>query len=204
MGLLLYGITQGSQDFPELHASRNFFERSLFRGEQGFVAFLPGDVHPGADQFFDLTSGIQNRVADGLDVLHGSIGKNDAKFMLEIAFFRERFAEAFLKFHLIVGMNAPKSLAVRGWVGAGFKSEDSKVLVGPINIFLPSHVPGPASGVAQTLALGQIRLAAAERFIRLLMFFPRANRGDSEGEIFGQLHVPFKCIFIELAGFRRV
>src|SRR5260370_86857 len=169
-------MTEGRQDFSEVHAGRNFFEGSLFRGEQGFVAFLPGDVHPGADRFVDLTSGIQNRVADGLDVLHGSIGKNDAKFMLEIASFRERFAEAFPKFHLIVGMNAPKSLAVGGRAGARLKSEDSKVLVRPINIFLPSHVPGPASGVAQTLALSQIRLAAAERFIRLLMFFPPGMR----------------------------
>jgi len=87
VGLLLYGITQGSQDFPEVHAGRNFFEGSLFRGEQGFVRVLPGDVHPVPTSSSTSPAEFRTGVADGLDVLHGSIGKNDAKFMLEIAFF---------------------------------------------------------------------------------------------------------------------
>src|ERR1700720_727615 len=143
-------------------------------------------------------------MAHGLDVPHSSIGKDEAKFEFEVAFFGEGLVEAVLKFHLVVGMNATESLAVGSRVGRWFESEDSKVLVRPVDIFPPGNVPGPTSGVAQALPFGQVGLTAAQGFIRPLSFLSGANGRDSEGEIFSQFHVPLECIFIEFAGFRRV
>jgi len=77
-------------------------------------------------------------------------------------FSRAAFAKAVLKFYLIVGMNAPKILAIIGRAGARLTSEDSKVLFGTINIFLPSPCQAQLPGVLKLGPRPYIR-AATER-----------------------------------------
>src|SRR5579859_1689732 len=98
-------------------------------------------------------------------------------------------------------MDAPKGFAVGGRVAAWFESEDSILLVRPIDIFLAGDVPGPATCVAEALPFGQVGFAAVEGFIGPLPGSPGANGGDSEGEIVGELHELLICVVIELIGF---
>jgi len=101
--------------------------------------------------------------------------------------FPQRFAKAVLKFYLIVGMNAPKRLAVGGRAGAGLKSEDSKVSLGP-NKHFRAEPTFQASFRCGSNVWPSADMLAATALHRLLMFFPRANGGDSGRRDFGQIN----------------
>jgi len=63
VGLLLYGITQGSQTSLSSTPAA-IFSIVLFSARAASSRFWPGNVHAVAAQILRLTSGIQNRVAD--------------------------------------------------------------------------------------------------------------------------------------------
>src|SRR5271155_4033680 len=67
-----------------------------------------GDIHSGPDKFYELARLVQDRMPDSMDVLDGSVGKNNAVVRFIICFLDFGSLKELLNALLVVGMISAK------------------------------------------------------------------------------------------------
>src|SRR5258708_31511518 len=122
------------------------------------------DIHMGANEFGDLAVGLYDGVREDVEVANGAVVQNDAVVQFEIAGVADGVLNGFPNGGMFVGMNTAEN-HVEGDAGAWIEAEDSATFLAEID-FAGSDTAGPASSVAEALALGEIGFAALESFLR--------------------------------------
>src|ERR1700741_1612063 len=73
-----------------------------------FPLFALGDIHSGPDKFYEVARLVQDRMPGSMEVLDGSIGKNNAIVRVIVCFLDYGFFKEFLNALLVLDMISAK------------------------------------------------------------------------------------------------
>ena len=139
------------QNRAERCAPSNHFEDMLFRGQQGFGQLAFRHVHHSSDVFNQFTRIIQHGVAEDMNISHLSAREDDSMVHFKIASLANCSVEGLVERRGIFRVNPLARGGVFAFRCLGIEPIDAIMLPGPKKILLSLYIPGPTSGMAQSL-----------------------------------------------------
>src|SRR5580700_8177765 len=121
-----------------------------------------------------------------VQILCHTIGRDNTEVPLEVAAVANSGLEHVFESRTVLWMNPVHKRGVGGRRCVWIQSENAKMLGRPGNL-AGGHVPGPASGSADSLAFRQKSLAAAQLLLRAPAFRVFAFQGDPAQMLFGHV-----------------
>ena len=137
----------------------------LYFVERFLGAFAFRDVDRRAYEFDELSSGVEHRMSDVVDMFHRSIGQNNPVIIGIFCFRMGLPAKALSHPVAIFRVHvAPEYFAARAFLR--IQSKNSKVFVGPVSRFSRRGVIGPAARLGEPLRFREMRLAPPQSLLK--------------------------------------
>src|SRR6185369_9384554 len=125
----------------------------LFEGlfQSSSVLILLCDIHGRAYHLDNLAPWVDDRIADGVDMLHCPIWKNDSKRGIEVCLFANCFFERAIKPGSVAGVNSFQGCVAVRPVFGGIKSKNLIEFRTPIYAIGGRRMDSPGSRMCQPL-----------------------------------------------------
>src|SRR5580704_2236591 len=161
-------VRNGCGELTHCTQPRGSFEISQCAPQGLFSDPTLGHVYDRADEF-GVVCAVGGCTPQAMHIFCRAIGRYDAKVALEVAAISNRLMQLFFGSWPVLRMNPVREHLVGGRRRIWIQSENAKIL-SRLPQLPRGHVPGPASGSADSLAFGEKSLAAAQLVLRAPAF----------------------------------